>query len=331
MTELISILVPIYGVEKYIERCSRSLFGQTYFNIEYIFVDDCTKDNSIGILKKVLMDYPLRAKKVKIVSHSTNRGLSAARNTALTHAEGAYIMHVDSDDYLSECAVETAYKKIICCNADVLVFGINLIFENKIVRLHQYDEGTKEDYVKKLIARKSLSCVWNKMYKRDVLFKGIRSIEGINMGEDYALSPRLMYNASKIIYLDEPLYNYVQYNSMAYTKVFTEKSLYSLIQAEKTVRDFFENLNDAILYKDALVCGRLNLAIDLLKSICLYTPKQQRAHFLNKVVTTFNLKENGFSAFSLNKYMVLFAQKRMYVLLYMLVSLGYMVKKWMKH
>ncbi len=105
MTELISILVPIYGVEKYIERCSRSLFGQTYFNIEYIFVDDCTKDNSIGILKKVLMDYPLRAKKVKIVSHSTNRGLSAARNTALTHAEGAYIMHVDSDDYLSECAV----------------------------------------------------------------------------------------------------------------------------------------------------------------------------------------------------------------------------------
>lgn len=70
---------------------------------------------------------------------------------------------------------------------------------------------------------------------------------------------------------------------------------------------------------------------DLLKSICLYTPKQQRAHFLNKVVTTFNLKENGFSAFSLNKYMVLFAQKRMYVLLYMLVSLGYMVKKWMKH
>ena len=54
MTELISILVPIYGVEKYIERCSRSLFGQTYFNIEYIFVDDCTKDNSIGILKKYI-------------------------------------------------------------------------------------------------------------------------------------------------------------------------------------------------------------------------------------------------------------------------------------
>lgn len=80
------------------------------------------------------------------------------------------------------------------------------------------------------------------MYKRDVLFKGISSIEGINMGEDYALSPRLMYNASKIIYLDEPLYNYVQYNSMAYTKVFTEKSLYSLIQAEKTVRDFLRIL-----------------------------------------------------------------------------------------
>lgn len=66
MTELISILVPIYGVEKYIERCSRSLFGQTYFNIEYIFVDDCTKDNSIGILKKVLMDYPCARRRLKL-------------------------------------------------------------------------------------------------------------------------------------------------------------------------------------------------------------------------------------------------------------------------
>lgn len=99
MYNKISLLIPVYGVEKYIERCARSLFGQTYQNIEYIFVDDCTKDSSIAVLKKVLDDYPFRKEQVTIIHHNFNKGLSAARNTAFNHATGDYIIHVDSDDY----------------------------------------------------------------------------------------------------------------------------------------------------------------------------------------------------------------------------------------
>ena len=123
----VSILVPVYGVEKYIERCARSLFEQTYDNIEYIFVDDCTKDRSIEILQKVLEDYPNRKNQVKILHHEKNRGLSAARNTALDASTGDYLMHVDSDDYLRKDAVLLLAKKITTASSQVIIFGYSIV------------------------------------------------------------------------------------------------------------------------------------------------------------------------------------------------------------
>ena len=101
----VSILVPVYGVEKYIERCARSLFEQTYENLEYIFVNDCTPDKSMEILMRVMEDYPNRKGNVRIFHHEHNRGLSAARNTALDAATSPFVTHVDSDDYL-DCDVD---------------------------------------------------------------------------------------------------------------------------------------------------------------------------------------------------------------------------------
>ena len=108
----VSILVPVYGVEKYIKRCARSLFEQTYDNIEYIFVDDCTQDRSIDILEEVLKEYPNRKNQVKILHHAKNRGLSASRNTALDASTGDYLMHVDADDYLHVDAIALLIKHI---------------------------------------------------------------------------------------------------------------------------------------------------------------------------------------------------------------------------
>ena len=101
----VSICIPIYEVERFIERCARSLFTQSYQNIEYIFVNDCTPDHSIDVLQEVLKEYPNRAKFVNIVSHNINRGLAAARQTAIRHATGDYMFHLDSDDYLEHDAI----------------------------------------------------------------------------------------------------------------------------------------------------------------------------------------------------------------------------------
>lgn len=81
----VSIGIPVYGVEKYIERCAKSLLEQTYQDIEYIFVDDCSPDNSIDILNKVLSQYPTRKEQVKVIRHDKNLGSACTRNTAVRH------------------------------------------------------------------------------------------------------------------------------------------------------------------------------------------------------------------------------------------------------
>ena len=97
---LVSILVPVYKVEDYIERCARSLFEQTYSNLEFIFVDDCSPDDSVEILGRIMDDYPARKEAVRIIRHNHNRGSAASRNTALDNGSGEFVFAVDSDDWL---------------------------------------------------------------------------------------------------------------------------------------------------------------------------------------------------------------------------------------
>ena len=96
----LSICVPIYGTEKYIERCARSLFEQDIQNVEYIFVNDCTKDAAIDVLKNVVVEYPNVRSRLKIINHETNKGLAGARLTGLQNATGEYVWCVDRDDYV---------------------------------------------------------------------------------------------------------------------------------------------------------------------------------------------------------------------------------------
>ena len=107
----VSILVPIYGVEQFIERCARSLFEQTYQNLEYVFVNDCTPDKSIEILTRIIEYYPKRFNSIRIISHEKNRGIAASRNTAYDNATGEFVTIVDSDDWLELNAIELLKRR----------------------------------------------------------------------------------------------------------------------------------------------------------------------------------------------------------------------------
>ena len=120
-TPKVSMLIPIYGVEKFIERCAVSLFEQTYQNIEYIFVNDCTKDNSVVILKNVVERYPQRKLQVRIIEHEKNKGLAGARNTAVAAATGEFVMHVDSDDYVDKDIVKKTILSQKKVDADIVI------------------------------------------------------------------------------------------------------------------------------------------------------------------------------------------------------------------
>jgi glycosyltransferase involved in cell wall biosynthesis len=115
----VSILIPVYGVEKYIEKCAHSVFSQTFERIEYVFVDDCTKDGSVDKLQQVLELYPARKSSTRIIKHEKNRGVAAARQTAIDAATGDYLLFVDSDDYIEKNMVELLYKKAFEKNADI--------------------------------------------------------------------------------------------------------------------------------------------------------------------------------------------------------------------
>jgi glycosyltransferase involved in cell wall biosynthesis len=210
----VSIIIPIYETEKTIERCVRSLFEQTLDNIEYIFVDDCTPDRSIDILKELFTQYPERAKTSKIAKHNLNKGLPSARNTALSMATGTYIGMVDSDDWVEPTMFQILYESAATIDADIVWCDY---YEEKdgsknIVEQKCRDEFSKLGIMQSLfgIHPTLMGCVWNKLIKRHLYSDyEIRFPDGLNQGEDIATIVKLIYCANTFYHVPRVLYHYV--------------------------------------------------------------------------------------------------------------------------
>lgn len=238
----VSILVPVYGVEKYIGKCVRSLFEQTYENIEYIFVDDLTLDRSIDVLKSVMSEYPNVKDRVKIIKHAHNMGLAAARNTALCEATGEYVFHMDSDDYLEIDTIALLNAKAEKAGADIVTCDYNLIYDNHNKILKSWVCQNKADYIRALLTRRTSFNLSGKLIRRSLFIENaVQSVNGLNQGEDYSTFPRVAYFANIYAYVEEPLYNYVQYKKDSYTHMVDETSREQIIHAICLLIDFFEN------------------------------------------------------------------------------------------
>lgn len=220
----VSVIIPVYGVEKYIERCARSLFEQTLNDIEYIFVDDCTPDNSISILRKVLYEYPNREKQVKILHHEKNKGLAQARQTGLKIASGEYIAHCDSDDWVDVHMYEEMYNKAIEEDADVVVCD----FCSTDCENEQYSKGLiskeRENVIVDVLLWRIAGCLWNKLVRRKEYTDHDLNYPTHNMGEDAALIVQILWNAKRISYLPKPLYYYYT-NPTSITKDVTDEKI----------------------------------------------------------------------------------------------------------
>lgn len=253
----ISIIIPIYKTEKYIERCAISLFEQTLKSIEYIFVNDCTPDNSIQILKNVLKRYPNRISDTKIINHEFNRGLAAARNTGRSIAQGEYIIDCDSDDWVSPNAYEMMYQQAIDTNSDIVVCDWNEIYATHVKHVHVTPFTNNIDCVIAILSGQMHGGVWNKLIKKS-LYKEyhITCTEGINFLEDLSVTYKLFYFAKSITYINKPLYNYSKENTNSYTSTcLSEQSQKGMIKLTEQIQFFFEkenyktlSLNQAILF-----------------------------------------------------------------------------------
>ena len=143
----VSILVPIYGVEEYIERCCRSLFEQSYQNLEFIFVNDYTPDDSVEVLKTVMDHYPESKDSIRIIDHEKNQGLAASRNTGIDNSNGDFVICVDSDDWLEPRALEILVKKQLEKNADITSGQYLVHYENNECLLPERYYRHKEEMV----------------------------------------------------------------------------------------------------------------------------------------------------------------------------------------
>lgn len=289
---LVSILVPIYNVEKYIERCAISLMEQSYDNIEYVFVNDYTKDESVNILKRVIERYPNR-QKVKIINHSQNKGLSASRNTGITNSSGDYISFVDSDDYLDKYAIELMVNIILEENAEIVVSNFKYVTEFGLKKfIRPKERYNKIEYIQSLLRWNEIDLtLWGKLFRKDIFTKNnIRSLEGYNFGEDYAVLPRVSYYANKIVFTNYVSYYYEYSNNNSYTKKISEQSLYSLVHIAKEIGYFFKTKKDYEYFRQDLSIGLINM------QFWIYNVSKNISYIndLQRFMNNYNIKPKGF-------------------------------------
>ena len=227
----VSVIVPVYNVESYLDKCLNTLVKQTLQEIEIIIVNDGSKDNSEKIIEKYLKKYPEKIKYIK----KANGGLSSARNEGLKYASGEYIGFVDSDDYVSLNTFNLMYKKAKEKNFDLVVCNLNYVYETKtkMVSAGLDKDLENEDEVKKNIVF-LYPAVWNKLYKKEIL-DSLKFKEGI-WYEDVEFNFRVYPRVKSIGYVDKPLIQYVQ----------RESSISKTI--DKRLFNYVDNFNGLIRY-----------------------------------------------------------------------------------
>ena len=212
----VSVLIPIWNVEKYIERCLRSVFEQTVADqAEFILVNDCSPDNSMKIAETVIDNYPHLKNQIKVINHEINRGLAAARISAFSQAQGKYIINVDSDDWVEPNYLEELLNAAEREDADVV--GCNLIKEfgdrTEVVKVLLPSDG--KECVRKLLTGEISGWLHIKLMKKEVIdsHPGDWWVEGLDLTEDLLFSVQFFYYARKIVYIDKELYHYRQDNN----------------------------------------------------------------------------------------------------------------------
>lgn len=206
----VSVCVPVYKVEKYIERCARSLFEQTVADgIEFIFVDDCSPDRSIEILKHVLEQYPGRKSQVRIVRHEVNKGLLEARQTAIGVASGDYIIHCDSDDGVDPDLYERMMAEADAGSLDVVVAPIRMIWDSGNEKVVDADCKSVDDYFKRFFGAPGFNSMINKIVNRSV-YDRVSFDRGKcgYYGEDLLLMAQLLAECRTIGFVHNSFYNY---------------------------------------------------------------------------------------------------------------------------
>jgi glycosyltransferase involved in cell wall biosynthesis len=212
---------------------------QTYKDVEYIFVNDCTRDSSVERLKEVIDMYSERTSQVRIINHETNRGLAMARQTGLNASTGDAVIFVDSDDYVDPYMIEGLATEMQRSNASIVDGGFGIVSSETTTEVHSPLHVKDKAYLKIILCQNvEPNRIWGRLIKKSLFDNNnIQFHQGINYGEDFSVMPRLLINAHRS-WIDNPLYLYRKDNSQSYTNNITERNAISYLKAQEMIGSF---------------------------------------------------------------------------------------------
>lgn len=234
---MFSIIIPVYNSEKYLEQCLNSIINQSYQEFEVIIVNDGSTDNSLDICKKFCKRY----KKIKLINQK-NKGVSAARNIAISLAKEKYIMFIDADDFLDELALEKIYNKLN--DIDLLCFSYKKIYKNKTVDVElENDLDSKEKIQDRIFLDDKIGgFVWNKVFKREIIIENeICFRADIHYCEDYIFLSEYLKFCKKIKYCRLAVYNYRMRKSSVSFDFYNKKNV-SVLKSFEKLTELYNNI-----------------------------------------------------------------------------------------
>lgn len=252
-TPLVSVLVPVYNVEKYLDECIDSIESQTYKNLEVIFVNDGSTDSSLDILNR-------RKHNNYVVISQQNSGSASARNTCMHYAKGEFLTFLDSDDMLLPGAIADMVEAALNNNADI-VRGRFVRFSSKSEQL--FSQAYPDDIVE---FRKAFLdwgnyplSICGALFRQSLFTDNdLTFYDGLNFGEDFGMNCRAAYFAERVVNIDSVVYRY-RINEQSMTQAYKERYACELFEISDRIKAFYESKPDAEIYADVMKRGRARM------------------------------------------------------------------------
>lgn len=247
---MISVIIPVYKVERYLEKCIESIQKQTFKDLEIILIDDGSPDKC----GKICDDFADKDKRIKVI-HKTNEGLSIARNTGLQYATGEYVTFVDSDDYISMTCFEKMITAIKKYQADIVMCGTMCVDEDgKILSQDIFEEGKiyKGEKIVDEFVLSLKTAVWNKLFRKKILINSEFPKNRIH-GEDLVFITSFLSPETQLVTIAEKGYYYVKHAGSITTKGFSHKSFDEVyckdVAYDQLIKQFPQVKEKAIIWK----------------------------------------------------------------------------------
>ena len=297
----ISILMPVYNAEKYLNETIDTIKNQSFSNWELIIVDDGSIDNSKEICTKLMND----DKRIKYIFQE-NLGVSHTRNVALENAQGKYIVFVDSDDLIHEDYLKILINSIEKNNSDISVCNF---IERKISNTGKIEDITREFYLKEVMEMSEmkdyimdfgnsglLNPLWNKIYKNQIIKENnITFDEKVETGEDFIFNLQYFRKVKKISFIKDSLYYYIRRNNNSITYKYIENmyekgwEIHWLLESFLKDMGFYNEENAYVLYGNHLT-GVFSAFLNLYHDHCKLTSKEKRS-YIKKIISRSYVKE----------------------------------------